>query len=182
MWAPIVVYFCVDFHRHNNIRYYPVPNPNLNPLLTKTLKSKFNPQTGLKMSSLCSYNAEFGPQYVARSRTHRDKYTPADQYMASMDVCCNFSFLLSAVLLCTNSSSLLFSMSPNGLSLDAASFLVFLVQLRLTMFSVYCFFWLCLYLFYSCLLYFSVHMTYQSYLISMIKEKDTIDEIIYFTN
>lgn len=97
--------------------------------------------------------------------------------MASMDVCCNFSFLLSAVLLCTNSSSLLFSIPPNGLSLDAASFLVFLVHLHLTMFCVYCFFTL-LYLFNSCLLYFSFHMTYPSYWISM-KEK-IIDDFFFF--
>lgn len=57
------------------------------------------------------------------------KHTPADQYMASMDACCNFSSLLSAVLLCPNSSSLLFSSPPNGLSLHAWSVQVVLVHL-----------------------------------------------------
>lgn len=62
--------------------------------------------------------------------------TPADQYVASMDACCNFSSLLSAVLLCPNSSSLLFSNPPNGLSLDAACSCSSL----LSVLSLYCFF------------------------------------------
>lgn len=78
------------------------------------------------------------------------KHTPADQYMASMDACCNFSSLLSAVLLCPNSSSLFFSSLPNGLSLHAWSVQVVLVHLYSSVFSL-CLLLLCCTCFYCCL-------------------------------
>lgn len=73
---------------------------------------------------------------------HTHTLSSADQYVASMDAWCNISSLLSAVLLCSNSSSLLFSMHYTRslcLSVNAQSFLV------LSYFSALFFF--CLHLF-----------------------------------
>lgn len=60
--------------------------------------------------------------------------THTDQYMASVDAWCNISSLLSVVLLCSNSSSLLFSMHCTRslrLPVNAARFLVLRLRYRL---------------------------------------------------
>lgn len=80
--APLYVYLCEDFHRHNELRsplnykqpsYPPEPNPDLNPILTLTFKaiSKFQTVFWSFDLHVCPV---FWTQEVART-THTHTHT-----------------------------------------------------------------------------------------------------------
>lgn len=148
------------------------------------MKSESCSPVGHKLCSICSHEniiisaSSFGSELIiftnlskiikithslflhCRTHTHTLSLASADQYMASMDAWCNISSLLSAVLLCSNSSSLLFSMHYTRslcLSVNAPRFLVLRHFSAISSHQRSCLFFVshCLHLFYPCLICFA---------------------------